>query len=60
MYYKGLNYKIHLDAELRYYYVVFRRFMYCYILMFTITIMMLCYVIVYRHCVGYNLVLISI
>jgi hypothetical protein len=28
--YKDLNYKIHLDAELIYYYVVFGFFMYCY------------------------------
>jgi hypothetical protein len=29
---KVYNYKIHLDAESRYYKVVFKRFMYCYIL----------------------------
>jgi hypothetical protein len=58
--YKGLNYKIHLGTELRYYYIMFGRFMYCYMLVLVIAIMMLYYVVVYRHCVDYNLVLISI
>jgi hypothetical protein len=58
--YKGLNYKIQLDADLRYYYIVFGRFMYCYMLVFVVAIVMLYYVVVYRRCVGYDLVLISI
>jgi hypothetical protein len=51
---------MNLDIELRYYYIVFRHFVYCYILMFIIVIMMLCYVVVYGHCFGYDLVLTSI
>jgi hypothetical protein len=58
--YKCSNYKIHLDSELSEYFFVFGRFMYCYILVLVVAIMMLYYVAVYRHCVGYDLVLISI
>jgi hypothetical protein len=54
--YKGLNYKMHLDAELRYYYAVFGHFM----TLLVVAVMMLYYVLVYRHCVGYDLVRISI
>jgi hypothetical protein len=42
------------------YYVVFGRFMYCYILVLVVAVMMLYYMLVYRHCVDYYLVLISI
>jgi hypothetical protein len=39
---------------------MFRGFMYCYIFMFILAIMMLYYVVVYGHCFGYDLVLISV